>query len=140
MKLFTLFFLLLFFLIKCNEESDREENLQLITRKLEWWQTEVIYQIYTKSFRDSNGDGIGDLRGIIEKIDYLESIGVKIIWLNPIYLSGGLDGGYDIISFVEIDPVYGTMDDFDELIEKLHKKSKYNLDVTIQRLISCSFI
>jgi glycosidase len=92
-----------------------EENV------LNWWQKGVVYQICIKSFKDSNGDGIGDLKGITEKIDYFKLIGVDIIAINPFYLHGGLDNGYDVISFNQIDPVFGTMDDFEELVDKLHK-------------------
>lgn len=95
--------------------------------KLDWWQTDVVYQIYVKSFSDSNGDGVGDLRGIIEKLDYIESLGTKSIWLNPFYPSGGKDGGYDITSFVDIDPIYGTMSDFEQLIDEVHKRGMHLL-------------
>ena len=88
----------------------------------EWWRKAIIYQIYPRSFKDSNNDGIGDLKGVISKLDYLVFIGVKAIWLNPIYTSGGKDGGYDITSFVDIDPIFGTMADFDELIKQCHQK------------------
>lgn len=95
--------------------------------KLDWWQSGAIYQIYVKSFNDSNGDGVGDLRGIIEKLDYLKSIGVDSIWLTPFYTSGGYDGGYDVTSFVDIDPVYGSMSDFDELVEQVHLRGMHIL-------------
>ncbi len=87
---------------------------------LSWWQTDIIYQIYVKTFYDSNNDGVGDLCGVIEKIDYLKSIGVKTLWLSPIYPSDGKDGGYDITDFKKIDPAYGSMSDFEKLVEKLH--------------------
>lgn len=93
--------------------------------KLEWWQTETFYQIYVKSFFDSNDDGVGDLRGVISKLDYIQSLGVKSIWLNPIYPSSGKDGGYDIISFVDIDPVYGTIHDFEDLVDEVHKRGNF---------------
>ena len=94
---------------------------------LDWWQKDVLYQIYVKSFKDSNKDGYGDLKGIIEKLDYLDSIGVKSLWLSPIYPSSHKDGGYDITSFVDIDPLYGTMNDFDELVEKVHQRGMHIL-------------
>jgi glycosidase len=100
--------------------------------KLNWWQKGIIYQVYIKSFKDSNGDGIGDLKGVIEKIDYFKLIGVDIIFLNPFYPNAGKDNGYDVVSYNEIDPIFGTMDDFDELVDKLHKNSK--LDVTQQSI------
>lgn len=95
--------------------------------KLDWWQTEVIYQIYVRSFFDSNNNGSGDIRGIIEKLDYIKSLGMKVIWITPIYPSGGKDGGYDITSLTEIDPLYGTMKDFDELVEEIHQRDMYLL-------------
>ena len=94
---------------------------------LDWWQKEVIYQIYVKSFCDTNNDGVGDLRGVAEKLSYLQQIGIKSIWLTPFYTSGGRDGGYDITSFTDIDPVYGTMKDFDELIRQAHDKQMHVL-------------
>ena len=84
----------------------------------EWWKKEIAYQIYPKSFKDSNGDGIGDLRGIIEKLDYLEDLGVTLLWLCPIYKSPMDDNGYDISDYYDINPEFGTMSDLEELIEK----------------------
>lgn len=95
--------------------------------KLDWWQTEVIYQIYVRSFFDSTDNGSGDLQGIIKKLDYIKSLGMKAIWITPIYPSGGKDGGYDITSLTEIDPLYGTMEDFDELVHQVHKRDMYLL-------------
>ncbi|MCC3237472.1 alpha,alpha-phosphotrehalase, partial [Pediococcus acidilactici] len=79
----------------------------------------VIYQIYPKSFYDSNNDGIGDLRGIIKKIPYLTKLHVDMIWFNPFFVSPQYDNGYDIANYYQIDPVFGTMDDFEELVQKL---------------------
>lgn len=90
--------------------------------KLDWWQSEAIYQIYIKSFFDSNDDGVGDLRGIIEKLDYIQSLGTRAIWLSPIYPSGGKNGGFDVTSFIEVDPAYGTIKDFDELVDQVHRR------------------
>lgn len=87
-----------------------------------WWKEAVIYQIYTKSFNDTNGDGIGDLRGIIEKLDYIKSLGADVIWLNPIYRSPDVDNGYDISDYQSIDPRYGTMNDFKELLDEIHQR------------------
>lgn len=86
--------------------------------KKKWWHDKVAYQIYPKSFKDSNGDGIGDLRGIIEKLDYLESLGIDILWLSPVYQSPFVDQGYDISDYYRIAEEFGTMEDFDELLEK----------------------
>ena len=85
-----------------------------------WWMRATIYQIYPRSFADSNGDGIGDLRGIIGKVDYLAELGISAVWLSPIYRSPQADNGYDIADYYDIDPVYGTLDDFDELLTVLH--------------------
>jgi alpha-glucosidase len=87
-----------------------------------WWQTGVIYQIYPRSFMDNNGDGIGDLRGIIKKIDYLQWLGVNAVWLSPIYPSPMADFGYDICNYTDIDPLFGTFTDFDELTDALHSR------------------
>ena len=92
---------------------------------MEWWKKAIIYQVYPRSFKDSNNDGIGDLKGVTSKLDYLATIGVTAIWLNPIYTSGGKDNGYDVASFVDIDPEYGTMADFDELVEECHKRGEF---------------
>jgi alpha-glucosidase len=87
-----------------------------------WWQTGVIYQIYPRSFMDGNGDGIGDLRGIISKLDYLRWLGVDILWLSPIYPSPMADFGYDISNYCDIDPIFGTLQDLDTLIEQAHQR------------------
>lgn len=87
----------------------------------DWWQHGVGYQIYPKSFFDSNGDGIGDLAGIKEKIDYLDSLDIDFVWLCPIYKSPGVDNGYDIADYRDVDPQYGSMKDLDQLIQELHR-------------------
>nr|WP_307993202.1 alpha-glucosidase [uncultured Niameybacter sp.] len=87
------------------------------------WKTKVVYQIWPRSFCDSNGDGVGDLQGIISKLDYLQNIGIDIIWLSPIYLSSNKDYGYDISDYYEINPEFGTMDDVDELIMEAKKRN-----------------
>ena len=87
-----------------------------------WWKNAVIYQIYPKSFQDSNGDGIGDLPGIISRLDYLQKLGIDAIWLSPIYKSPGIDNGYDIADYEAIDPQYGTMQDLDRLISEAKKR------------------
>lgn len=86
-----------------------------------WWQTGVVYQVYPRSFRDTDGDGIGDLPGITEKLPYLADIGVDIVWLSPIYPSPMADFGYDISNYTGIAPEYGTMSDFDALLEEAHR-------------------
>ena len=79
----------------------------------------VVYQIYPKSFRDSDGDGVGDLRGIIDKVPYIASLGVDYVWFNPFYPSPGHDNGYDISDYCAVNPAMGTMEDFDELAAAL---------------------
>ncbi|WMC92611.1 glycoside hydrolase family 13 protein [Kineothrix sp. MB12-C1] len=92
-----------------------------------WWHDKVAYQIYPKSFYDSNGDGIGDLQGIISKLDYLENLGVDILWLSPIFCSPLADQGYDISDYYNIDPRFGTMEDMEELIAKAKERNMYIL-------------
>ena len=90
-----------------------------------WWHDKVAYQIYPKSFLDTNGDGIGDLRGIISKLDYIKSLGVDIIWLSPIYKSPFVDQGYDISDYYAIAEEFGTMEEFDELLAEARKRDMY---------------
>lgn len=85
-----------------------------------WWKEAVVYQIYPRSFKDSNGDGIGDLNGIREKLDYLKDLGVDVLWLNPIYQSPNVDNGYDISDYRDIMTDFGTMADFDALLADVH--------------------
>lgn len=88
----------------------------------DWWKGKVAYQIYPKSFKDSNGDGVGDLKGITEKLDYLQDLGIDILWLSPIYKSPFIDQGYDISDYYAIDPIFGTMEDMEELIAEGKKR------------------
>ncbi|MDO4323186.1 MAG: alpha-glucosidase [Lachnospiraceae bacterium] len=95
--------------------------------KKKWWHDKIAYQIYPKSFYDTNGDGIGDIQGIIQKLDYLSDLGIDIIWLSPVYLSPLADQGYDIADYYQIDPRFGTMEDMDELIAEAKKRGIYIL-------------
>ena len=88
----------------------------------DWWKGKVAYQIYPKSFKDSNGDGVGDLKGITEKLDYLQDLGIDILWLSPVYKSPFIDQGYDISDYYAIDPIFGTMEDMEELIAEGKKR------------------
>ncbi|MCD2256062.1 glycoside hydrolase family 13 protein [Agrilactobacillus fermenti] len=99
---------------------------------IKWWQKAVVYQIYPKSFQDSNHDGIGDLKGIIEHLDYLKLLGVDVLWLNPIYKTRDIDGGYDISDYQAINPDFGTMADFDLLIQQAHQRGlKIIMDLVV---------
>ena len=103
---------------------------QLIDRA--WWKESVIYQIYPRSFNDTDGDGVGDIPGIIEKLDYLDALGVDIIWLNPVYESPNADNGYDIADYQSIMDEFGTMDDWEELLDGLHDRDiKLIMDLVV---------
>src|ERR1035437_1054467 len=91
-------------------------------QKLTWWERGVIYEVYPRSFQDSNGDGIGDLAGIRQRPDYLVSLGVAALWLSPIYPSPMADFGYDIADYCDIDPIFGTLHEFDALLEEVHHR------------------
>ncbi|XP_002737810.2 amino acid transporter heavy chain SLC3A1-like [Saccoglossus kowalevskii] len=91
-------------------------------RCLPWWQTTVIYQLYPRSFMDSDGDGNGDLKGIEDNMEYFKELGVKAVWINPIYVSPKVDNGYDVSNYYEIDPMYGDMTDFDRLLLSLKRE------------------
>ena len=97
-----------------------------------WWKESVVYQIYPRSFKDTNNDGIGDIKGIIEKIDYIRDLGVDVIWLCPIYQSPNDDNGYDISDYTAIMAEFGTMDDFDQLLEAAHSRGlKIIMDLVV---------
>lgn len=103
-----------------------------MTDELPWWQSEVIYQIYPRSFQDGNDDGIGDLKGIIARLDYLRKLGVGGIWLSPIYPSPMYDFGYDVSDYTDISPEFGDMDDFKTLLDEAHKRGlKIILDLVL---------
>lgn len=101
--------------------------------ELTWWRGAVIYQIYPRSLLDTNGDGVGDLRGIITKLDYIASLNVDAIWISPFFKSPMADFGYDISDYREVDPLFGSMQDFDELIEKAHQRG---IKVIIDQVLS----
>src|SRR5436190_11397954 len=97
-----------------------------------WWKEAIVYQVYPRSFKDSNGDGIGDLQGVISKLDYIGSLGVDVVWLSPIYDSPNDDNGYDIRDYCRIMKEFGTMEDFDELVKGLNeRKIKLVMDLVV---------
>ena len=98
----------------------------------DWWKSAVIYQVYPRSFADSNGDGVGDLPGVVQHLDYLAKLGVDAIWLSPIYASPADDNGYDISDYQSVDPAFGTLDDFDELVAQTHARGmKLVMDLVV---------
>jgi len=100
--------------------------------KRTWWKESVIYQIYPRSFKDSNGDGIGDIKGIIEKLDYLKELGINVVWLSPVYKSPNDDNGYDISDYQDIMNEFGTMADWEELLDGIHKRGmKLIMDLVV---------
>jgi oligo-1,6-glucosidase len=97
-----------------------------------WWRSAVVYQIYPRSFQDSDGDGVGDIPGIIGRLDYLAELGVDVIWLSPVYRSPQVDNGYDISDYTDIDPLFGTLADLDELIAQAHRRGiKLVMDLVV---------
>src|SRR5689334_19306885 len=88
----------------------------------DWWRGAVLYQIYPRSFRDSDGDGIGDLKGIAAKLDYVQSLGVDGVWLSPFFRSPMHDFGYDVSDYRDVDPMFGTLADFDALLKAAHER------------------
>ena len=97
-----------------------------------WWKSAVVYQIYPRSFADSNGDGVGDVRGILERVDYLADLGVEVVWVSPFYRSPMDDNGYDVSDYQDVDPLFGTLADVDELIAALHERGmKLVIDVVV---------
>ena len=103
-----------------------------VERTDDWWKSAVVYQIYPRSFADSNGDGTGDIPGIIAHLDYLAELGVDVVWLSPVYASPMDDNGYDISDYQDVDPLFGTLEDLDELIAGLHERGiKIVMDLVV---------
>ncbi len=122
--------MILLAMMSCNQHSESDQVASVPDPA--WWKEAVIYQIYPRSFKDTNGDGVGDLKGIIEKLDYIQSLGVDMVWLNPIYSSPNDDNGYDISNYRDIMAEFGNMADFDELIKGLHDRGiKFVMDVVV---------
>ncbi len=129
LKLILLVVTLLMFSCK-NQQKMEESSAPEIDRQ--WWKEGTLYQIYPQSFKDSDGDGFGDFRGIIEELDYIESLGISAVWMNPFFESPLVDNGYDVADYRAIHPRYGTMEDFEEMLEGFQKRGiKFVLDVVV---------
>ena len=103
-----------------TNEFTKNKNAELADFR--WWERGIIYQIYPRSFMDSNGDGVGDLDGIRQKLDYLEWLGVDVIWISPIFPSPMADFGYDVSNYIDIDPMFGTLAECDALLADVHAR------------------
>ncbi len=129
----TLFLFLAFWIFTNLPLNAQDKSTTLLKNSdAKWWKEAVVYQIYPRSFKDSDGDGIGDLKGIISKLDYIKSLGIDAVWLNPIYTSPNDDNGYDISNYREIMKDFGTMEDFDLLLTEMHKRGiKLIMDLVV---------
>ncbi len=127
--LLLLAFLLIF---GCKQETKKESGHVVQESQKTWWKEGILYQLYPQSFKDTDGDGFGDFQGVIEKLDYLESLGINIVWMNPFFESPLVDNGYDVSDYRAILPRYGTMDDFDAMLDGMHERGiKFVLDVVV---------
>lgn len=129
MNKFLITLLFTFLNFSCSDNAQQNE-IDEIERK--WWKEGVLYQIYPQSFKDTDGDGFGDFRGVIEKLDYIKSLGIKMVWMNPFFESPLVDNGYDVANYRAIHPRYGTMEDFEEMLAGMKKRGiKFVLDVVV---------
>src|SRR5664279_3494281 len=103
------------------EESDTVAAMTNVLPNSQWWRSAVIYQIYPRSFADANGDGMGDLLGIRDRLPALAELGIDAVWLSPFYTSPQRDAGYDVADYCDVDPLFGTLDDFDSMIARAHE-------------------
>ena len=140
MKKIIPFLIAISFLMACNNQNNKTPVSSKLSndpafadvKDRAWWKEAVVYQIYPRSFKDSDGDGVGDLKGIISKLDYIKSLGVDIVWLNPIYGSPNADNGYDISDYRSIMKEFGTMADFDTLLKGMHDRGlKLVMDLVV---------
>ena len=123
-------FLMLIVALSCDRNPKEQPNAMI--EDAQWWKEAIVYQIYPRSFKDSDGDGVGDLKGIIEKLDYIKSLGVTAVWLNPIYTSPNADNGYDVSNYRDIMGEFGTMADFDSLLAGMHQRDiKLVMDIVV---------
>lgn len=108
--------------VESGDATPRDATSGSDVRDAEWWKSAVVYQVYPRSFADAGGDGIGDLAGLLTKLDYIADLGVDVIWLSPVYRSPQVDNGYDISNYQEVDPVFGSLDDLDDVIRAVHRR------------------
>jgi oligo-1,6-glucosidase len=129
---YTRFMALIVFMLSSPFKLCSKQSWQQIPLTRKWWKEAVVYQVYPRSFKDNDGDGIGDLKGIISKLDYIKSLGVDVVWLNPIYSSPNDDNGYDVSDYRNIMKDFGTMDDFDALLKGMHTRGlKLVMDLVV---------
>jgi oligo-1,6-glucosidase len=123
--------MLVILMLGCTNQENTNNDLASKDEKT-WWKEGVLYQIYPQSFKDTDGDGFGDFKGVIEKMDYIESLGVTMVWMNPFFESPLIDNGYDVADYRAIHPRYGTMEDFQHMLDAFHKRGvKFVLDVVV---------
>jgi len=128
----TLSFIIFIIVMSSCKENKQPEALVKNDLQKNWWKEGVLYQIYPQSFKDTDGDGFGDFRGVIEKLDYLESLGITMVWMNPFFESPLVDNGYDVSDYRAIHPRYGTMEDFQEMLDGMKSRGiKFVLDVVV---------
>jgi oligo-1,6-glucosidase len=134
------FYIILFaavILASCKSGEQREENETATVTQKKWWKEATVYQIYPRSFQDSDGDGVGDLKGIISRLDYIKSLGIDAVWLNPIFESPNKDNGYDISDYQNIMKQFGSMNDFDTLLKGFHDRGiKVMMDMVLNHCSS----
>src|SRR6201990_1592123 len=118
-----LLILLGLFVMACGPAIAQSQAAALKTNGDVWWKHAVVYEVYPRSFQDTNGDGLGDIKGITQRLSYLKSPGIDAIWITPMYPSPQVDFGYDIADYEAIDPQYGTMGDFDHLMAEAKKRN-----------------
>jgi len=118
--------------IRLQDIWNQAPHSEVDVARKQWWKEAVVYQIYPRSFKDSNGDGVGDLKGITSKLDYLKDLGVDVIWLSPVYKSPNDDNGYDISDYQDISSEFGTMEDWEELLSEMHRRGiKLVMDLVV---------
>lgn len=132
MKNQLIFLITLALIYNCKENNYKTPEPAIEAESAVWWKEGVLYQIYPQSFNDTNGDGFGDFKGVIEKLDYLESLGITMVWMNPFFESPLVDNGYDVSDYRAIHPRYGTMEDFQEMLDGMKSRGiKFILDVVV---------